>query len=54
VSVPLVIQHAMRMRPIILSTVDNPTIPNFFQHYLINDKVLGGGGGNLRNIKYEF
>ena len=46
VSVALGIQHAKRMRRIILSSVACPDLP-FFSHYLLNGTVFGGGGGRV-------
>jgi hypothetical protein len=40
VSVVLVIQHALRMRRIILSSVSCPALQHVFPHYLINGTVL--------------
>ena len=37
----LVIRHAKRMRPIILSFVASRTLTAFFVHYIINGTVLG-------------
>ena len=39
VPVVLAIQHEMRMRSIILSSVDCPDLP-YIPHYLINDTIL--------------
>ena len=39
VPVVLPIQHEMRMRSIILSSVDCPDLP-YIPHYLINDTIL--------------
>jgi ABC-type phosphate transport system permease subunit len=50
VSVALVIQHAKRMRRIILSSVTCLAVP-VFSHYLINDTIFGK---NLLNIKCVF
>jgi hypothetical protein len=41
VSVALVIQHAKRMRRIILSSVACLAVPYFFPHYLINGTIFG-------------
>jgi hypothetical protein len=50
-SVALVIQHAKRMRCIILSSVACLTIPFFFSVYLINGTIFGK---KLLNIKCVF
>ena len=42
VFVTLVIQHAMRMRHIVMWSVP---LCNIFQQCLINGTILGGGGG---------
>jgi hypothetical protein len=42
VSVALVIQHAKRMRRVILSSVACLTSTIFFPHYLINGTIFGG------------
>jgi hypothetical protein len=45
VLVPLVIQHAQRMRRMILSSVACLAVPYFFfSVYLINGTSFGGGG----------
>jgi len=40
VFVALVIQHAMHIRRIMLSSVDCPALQYFFPHYLINGKIF--------------
>jgi hypothetical protein len=50
VSVTLVIQHAVRMRHIILSSVACLALP-YFSHYPINDTIFGK---TLLNIKCAF
>ena len=42
VSVALVIQHVMRMRLTVLSSVACPALPFFIPHYLVNATILGG------------
>ena len=51
-SVALVIQHVMRMRPIILSSMDCPAIQKF-PHYLIKDTHFQKKKKSL-NIKCVF
>ena len=46
VFVALGIQHAKRMRRIVLSSVACLAVPYFFPHYLINGTIFGGGGGS--------
>jgi len=53
VSVALVIQHAIRMRRIILPYADCLALTTFFPYYLINGAIFGGGG-KLLNIKMCF
>ena len=48
-SVALVIQHAMRMRRIVVCGLSGCTI--FFPHYLINSMIFGK---KLLNIKFVF
>jgi hypothetical protein len=43
VFVALVIQHAMRMRRVVLSSVPALLYKSFL-HYLINAAIFGGGG----------
>ena len=39
-SVGLVIQHTMRMRRIVLSSVVCPAAPFYFSHYLTNGRIF--------------
>jgi hypothetical protein len=41
VSVVLVIQHAQRMRCVILLSTSCPAVPHFFSNYLLNDTIFG-------------
>ena len=50
--VALCIQHAMRMRNIVIRGPYGYTI--FFPHYLTNGTIFGGGGEKLLNIKCVF
>ena len=49
--VALVIQHSVRMRRIILSSVACPPLYNIFPHYFINGTTFGK---TLLHIKYIF
>jgi hypothetical protein len=52
VSVALVIQHAMRMRHIILSSALCPVLPYFYAFF--NCTIFGGGGGGVIGHKMCF
>jgi hypothetical protein len=53
VSGGLVIQHAKRMRRILLSSVASPAVPYFFPHYLINATIFGKTILNINVFRFS-